>query len=120
LWAAKYIVGYTKFLLPAWLLGDPMPHTRSAKKSLRKSQKRRLHNRAIKKAIKLQVKKVLEAAEGEGVDQLRTEYNLAAKKLDKAAARRVIHPNRAAHKKSQLAKLLHVKETAGKTAPAGQ
>ena len=33
-----------------------MPHTRSAKKNLRKTEKRRLHNRAIKKAIKTQIK----------------------------------------------------------------
>ena len=94
-----------------------MPHTRSAKKSLRKNEKRRLHNRAIKKAIKFQIKKVLTAAEGP-IDQLRAEFNLAAKKLDKAAARRVVHPNLAARKKSQLARLLHGKENAGQQAPA--
>ncbi len=94
-----------------------MPHTRSAKKNLRKTEKRRLHNRAIKKAIKTQLKKVMEVAEGGAPEQLRTEYNLAAKKLDKAAAKRVIHPNLAARKKSQLARLVHAKETAAKTAP---
>jgi small subunit ribosomal protein S20 len=93
-----------------------MPHTRSAKKSLRKNETRRLHNRAVKKAIKTQIKKVLTAAEGP-IDQLRAEFNLAAKKLDKAAARRVVHPNLAARKKSQLAKLVHAKEAAGPPAP---
>jgi small subunit ribosomal protein S20 len=94
-----------------------MPHTRSAKKSLRKNQKRRLHNRAVKREIKIQIKKVLTAVEGP-IDQLRAEFNLAAKKLDKAAARRVVHPNLAARKKSQLARLLHGKENAGQQAPA--
>ncbi len=92
-----------------------MPHTRSAKKSLRKIEKRRLHNRAIKKTIKTQIKQVLAAAAGP-IDQLRTEFNLAAKKLDKAAAKRVVHPNLAARKKSQLAKLVHAKEVAGQAA----
>jgi small subunit ribosomal protein S20 len=92
-----------------------MPHTRSAKKSLRKSLKRRLQNRVVKKAVKTQVKKVLAIA-GEGtVEQLREEFRLAAKKLDKAAARRIVHPNLAARKKSQLARLLHQRETAGKS-----
>jgi small subunit ribosomal protein S20 len=91
-----------------------MPHTRSAKKSLRKSLKRRLHNRAIKKAIKGQIKKVLVMAKEGTVEQLRDEFQLAAKKLDKAAARRVVHPNLAARKKSQLARLLHQKQTAAK------
>jgi small subunit ribosomal protein S20 len=93
-----------------------MPHTRSAKKQLRKNQHRRLHNRSIVKAIRTQVKKVEAAADGDAVDQLRKEFVLAVKKLDKAAAKRVIHPNMAARKKSQLARLLHNKETAGKTA----
>ena len=95
-----------------------MPHTRSAKKQLRKNEKRRLHNRAVKKSIKTQIKKMLEVAEEGTVDQLKAEYNLAAKKLDKAAARRIVHPNLAARKKSQLAKVLHQKSVAGQTAPA--
>jgi small subunit ribosomal protein S20 len=94
-----------------------MPHTPSAKKSLRKNEQRRRHNRAIKKAIKEQIKKVQAAAAGP-IDQLRTEFNLAAKKLDKAAAKRVVHPNLAARKKSQLARLVHANETQGQAAPA--
>ena len=95
-----------------------MPHTRSAKKSLRKNEERRRHNRAIKRAIKEQIKKVQTAAEGP-IEQLRTEFNLAAKKLDKAAAKRVVHPNLAARKKSQLARLLHAKRVEGQATPAG-
>ena len=92
-----------------------MPHTHSAKKNLRKSEKRRLHNRAVKKDIKTQVKQFL-AAEGP-VETLRKEYDLAAKKLDKAAAKRIIHPNLAARKKSQLARKLNVR-TAAANKPA--
>jgi len=94
-----------------------MPHTRSAKKNVRKIERRRLANRAAKKAIKTQVKKVEEVAADGALEQLRAEYNIAAKKLDKAAAKRVVHPNLAARKKSQLAKLLHQKEAAAKAAP---
>ncbi|HZU37553.1 MAG TPA: 30S ribosomal protein S20 [Gemmataceae bacterium] len=90
-----------------------MPHTRSAKKQLRKTERRRLQNRATIKAIKTQIKKVEAAAQGGQVERLRTEYNLAAKKLDRAAAKRVIHPNMAARKKSQLARLLKAKAAAG-------
>lgn len=95
-----------------------MPHTRSAKKQLRKTEKRRLRNRAVKSAVKTQIKKVLSVAQEGSAEQLKTEYNLAAKKLDKAAARRVIHPNLAARKKSQLARLLRAKETGTKAATA--
>jgi small subunit ribosomal protein S20 len=95
-----------------------MPHTRSAKKSLRKSLKRRLSNRAVKRTIKTQIKKVLATAEAGPLDQLQAEFNRAAKVLDKAAAKRVVHPNLAARKKSQLAKLLHAKQVEGQAAPA--
>lgn len=89
-----------------------MPHKKSAEKSLRKNEKRRMHNRAVIKDIKTQVKKMLALAEQKDAspDQLQKEYNVAAKKLDKAAARRVIHPNHAARNKSQLARLIKGKK----------
>jgi small subunit ribosomal protein S20 len=88
-----------------------MPHTRSAKKNMRKAEKRRIANRLAKKAIKKQIKTFLAAADGP-MEALRTEYNVTAKKLDKAAAKRVIHPNLAARKKSQLARVLNKKAAA--------
>jgi small subunit ribosomal protein S20 len=94
-----------------------MPHTRSAKKNLRKTEKRRLHNRAVKKTLKTHIKRVLTAADGDSLDQLREEVRQATKRLDKAAAKRIVHPNLAARKKAQLARLLHGKEGAAKTAP---
>jgi small subunit ribosomal protein S20 len=83
-----------------------MPHTSSAKKRLRQYEKRRLRNRAAKSAIKTQIKKFNATVANGTPEQLQAEYNLAAKKLDKAAAKRIVHPNLAARKKSQLAKLL--------------
>src|SRR4051794_5953495 len=83
-----------------------MPHTKSAKKNLRKAQKRRLRNRATKRTIKTHCKRVIAAAE-ETPEKLREEFILAVRKLDKAAAKRIIHPNTAARRKSQLARLLN-------------
>jgi small subunit ribosomal protein S20 len=81
-----------------------MPHTKSAEKALRQAEKRRLHNRAIKKTLKTQIKKFLAAETPEAGD---AEFRIAAKKLDKAAAKKIIHPNAAARKKSQLARQLN-------------
>ncbi|HYV37882.1 MAG TPA: 30S ribosomal protein S20 [Gemmataceae bacterium] len=89
-----------------------MPHTKTAKKRLKQNEKRRESNRMAKKAIKTQLKKVEEVAKNGTAEQLQVEYNLAAKKLDKAAAKRVVHRNMAARKKSQLAKLLLRKKQA--------
>jgi len=89
-----------------------MPHTRSAKKNLRKNEKRRLRNKAAKKAIKLQIRQLTQPAKDASVESLRAELISAFKKLDKAAAKRVIHPNTAARRKSQLARLLNSKAAA--------
>ena len=89
-----------------------MPHTPSAKKSLRQTAVRRLRNRAAKKAIKLQVKKLTEPAKDATQDKLQAELKVAIRKLDKAAAKRVIHPNTAARKKSQLTRLVNAQASA--------
>lgn len=83
-----------------------MPHTKSAKKSLRQDQKRRERNRAVKKALKTEIKKFLTAVKAGNTDLAKTEFVACVKRLDKAAARRVIHPNKAARAKSQLARKL--------------
>ncbi len=85
-----------------------MPHTRSAKKNLRKSRKRRLHNRTVKGDIKLQIKNIMSLKDG-SPEEMTKELQSASEKLDKAAARGIIHRNTAARKKSQLAKMLNRK-----------
>jgi small subunit ribosomal protein S20 len=90
-----------------------MPHTRSAKKNLRKSEKRRLHNRAVIRSIKTQIKKLESITSTASPSDLAKEFRVAVKKLDQAAAKRIIHPNMAARKKSQLARLLNKKPAAG-------
>jgi small subunit ribosomal protein S20 len=96
-----------------------MPHTSSAKKRLRQTEKRRTLNRTVKKQVRVQVKAMTSAAADTAttVDALKQEYNLAAKRIDKAAAKGVIHKNTAARKKSQLARLLNAKVAAGATPP---
>ena len=96
-----------------------MPHTKSAKKNLRKTEKRRLRNRAAKKTLKTHAKRVV-AAVGEGTpEKIRSELTEAIRKLDKAAAKRLIHPNQAARRKSQLARLANQKLAAPPAPPAG-
>ena len=80
-----------------------MPNTKSAKKRLRQSLERRARNRAVKSSLKTHIKKVLTAVD-EGADAAPTgdEFRTAAKKLDQAAAKGVIHRNKAARLKSRL------------------
>ena len=79
----------------------------SAKKRLRQYKKNQEHNLEVKQVIKIQIKQFLRAAKTGDKAALQKEYITCAKKLDKAAARRVIHPNKAARKKSQLARLMN-------------
>lgn len=94
-----------------------MPHTPSAKKRLRQNVKRRQRNRTGMKDYKEQIKKFQATATEGTTEQMRAEYNLAAKKLDKAAAQRIVHPNLAARKKSQLARVLRDKVKGSPAAP---
>jgi small subunit ribosomal protein S20 len=83
-----------------------MPTTKSAKKRLRQSLERRARNRAARSALKTQSRKVRELAASGDAAQGNAELRVMAKKLDKAAARKVIHPNTAARLKSRLSKRL--------------
>jgi small subunit ribosomal protein S20 len=79
-----------------------MPNSASAKKRLRQSEDRRLHNRTIKSALRTQIRKVRTAIQGGDVEASDKEFVLVTKKLDQAAAKKVIHANRAARLKSRL------------------
>ena len=81
-----------------------MPNTKSAQKRLRQNSAQNLRNRGVKSAVRTQVKKVRQAVAAGDKDASQTEFRLAAKKLDQAAARNVIHKNAAARTKSRLAK----------------
>jgi small subunit ribosomal protein S20 len=89
-----------------------MPHTSSAKKNLRKSEKRRALNRAALRDITLLVKNVRNASEG-SAEELQKQFNLASSKIDKAGAKRTMHAYKASRLKSQLSKILN-KKTAAK------
>ena len=83
-----------------------MPNTNSAKKALRQNTKRRLLNRTQRSTLRTILKKARAAAEAGQSDEAQTQLNLVYKKLDQAAAKRLIHPNKAARLKSRLTLLL--------------
>ncbi len=83
-----------------------MPNTRSAKKELRKTAKRRLLNRSQRSSLRTVVKKVRLAAAAGDQQAAQDALRAAAKKLDQAAAKHLIHKNSAARTKSRLAHLL--------------
>lgn len=83
-----------------------MPTTKSAKKRHRQSLERRAVNRSTKSSIKTQIRKVREAVTAGDAAKADAEFRLVATKLDRAGAKRVIHPNAAARTKSRLQHLM--------------
>jgi small subunit ribosomal protein S20 len=73
----------------------------SAEKRQRQAQKRYEHNRTQRSRMKTGIKKVLGAQDAAAGDAALREVSAM---LDRLASRRVIHPNKAARKKSQLAR----------------
>jgi small subunit ribosomal protein S20 len=90
-----------------------MPNISSAKKRLRQSLVRRTRNRATKSELKTRIRKVLELAKAGDAEKTETEFRTTVKKLDQAAAARIIHPNRASRLKSRISARL--KAAKGKT-----
>jgi small subunit ribosomal protein S20 len=84
-----------------------LPQTKSAKKQVRVSERRRGNNKSVRSLCKTNVTKAerlifsgeLESAQKAVVD--------AISSLDKAAEKGIIHPNNAARRKSRLMKKLN-------------
>ena len=83
-----------------------MPNTKSAKKRLRQTKKRTLHNRAFKSMAKTYIKRVLKAVEAKDLARAEQELRMAFKRIDKCAKHNIFHPNKAARLKSRVAKLV--------------
>jgi small subunit ribosomal protein S20 len=78
-----------------------MANIKSQIKRNKTNEKRRLRNKAVRSEIKTRVKLALTAAAAspeEGTAALQT----AIKRIDKAAAKGIIHKNQAANRKSKL------------------
>ncbi|MEX1042088.1 MAG: 30S ribosomal protein S20 [Pirellulaceae bacterium] len=89
-----------------------MPNTKSASKRLRQNVVRRQHNRAVKSALRSQLRKVREAVTAGDHEKAELEARVAVKRLDKAGAKRVIHPKTADRLKSRLSARLKKAKTA--------
>jgi len=81
-----------------------MAITRSAKKALRQSKRRKVHNDARTKIMRSAIKGV-RVAVGQGIDAA-AQLSAAYKAIDKAAKRGIVKKNTAARKKSRVARLI--------------
>ena len=85
-----------------------MPNTKGAKKRLRQNVVRRDRNRAKKTRFRHTLRRFREAVAANNLDEAKVLSVETAKLLDKAAAKGVIHSNKAARLKSRMSHLLVV------------
>ena len=83
-----------------------MPITKSAKKALRQSFRRKAQNLVVKDEMKKTVKKFRELNAKKQFDEAKALLSNLYKSLDKAAKKGLIKKNAASRKKSRLTKLL--------------
>ena len=80
-----------------------MANIQSQIKRNRQNEKRRLRNKAVRSELRTRAKSAVADAEA-GAENSAESLRLALKRIDKAAAKGVIHKNQAANRKSRLMK----------------
>lgn len=81
-----------------------MANIKSQKKRIITNAKATARNKAVRSELRSRVKTALETA---GTPENQEALRLAVKRLDKAAAKRTIHPKQAARRKSRLMRKLN-------------
>ncbi len=88
-----------------------MPNTRSARKQVRVTQRRRLRNKSIQSLCKTNITKAERLIFSGELESAQKAAVAAIGSLDRAAEKGVIHPNNAARRKSRLMKKLNEART---------
>jgi small subunit ribosomal protein S20 len=77
---------------------------KSQKKRNRQNERRRERNKGVRTELKTEMKKVRQAAAAGDAEGAAAAYRDAARRLDKAASKGVLHKRTAARRKSRLAR----------------
>lgn len=86
-----------------------MANIKSQKKRVITNEKRRIRNKEYRTALKTFIKRFNAAVEGDDDALAQTEYRNAARALDKAVSKGILHRNNAANKKSSMANRLNAR-----------
>ncbi len=84
-----------------------MPITKSAQKQMRVAGRKRLRNKSIRSLSKTNITKAEKLISSGEMEEATKAVLAAISSLDRAAEKRVIHPNNAARRKSRLMKKLN-------------
>lgn len=83
-----------------------MPNIKSAKKRVLVTEKKSAQNKAIKSALKTQIKKFLTAVNAGDKETANKLFPETVSAIDSAASKGILHKNNAANKKAKLSKKL--------------
>jgi len=84
-----------------------LPRSKSAEKAARSGEKKRIRNRSIKSATKTYTSRAEKLIQSNDLEQAQVAVTKTIIALDKAAQKRVIHPNTVSRRKSRLMKKLN-------------
>ena len=84
-----------------------MPVSRSVQKQVRVAERRRLRNKSVRGLTKTNITKAEKLILSGELESAQKAVLVAISSLDKAADKKVIHPNNAARHKSRLVKKLN-------------
>ena len=83
-----------------------MAHSLTSKKNIRKSEKRRLHNRGLNAAMRTEIKKVRAAIEAGDKDAAQALLPATVAIIQRVAQKGIIHKRNAARRVSRLNKAI--------------
>ncbi|MGX0119567.1 30S ribosomal protein S20 [Corynebacterium otitidis] len=84
-----------------------MPNIKSKKKRVLTNEKARRRNKAVRSAVRTQIRKFREAIEAGDKQAAEAQLRVASRALDKSVSKGVFHRNNAANKKSRMAAALN-------------
>jgi small subunit ribosomal protein S20 len=84
-----------------------MPHTLSAKKRIRQTEKRRVYNKSAQSEIKTRSKRFLAAVAQNDAEAAQSLLRVVLSRIGKARKNKILHPNKAARLESRLTRILH-------------
>ena len=84
-----------------------MPRSKSAEKAARSGEKKRIRNRSMKSTTKTYMARAEKLIQSNDVEQAKAAVARTITALDKAAQKRIIHPNTVSRRKSRLMRKLN-------------
>ncbi len=86
-------------------MGVPaLANTIQARKRIRQSEKRRLHNASMRSSMRTASKKVIKAVTAGDKTGAESAFTAAVPEIDRMARKGIIHKNKAARQKSRLSR----------------